>query len=100
MAPGRCIYVGDDERDMVAGRAAGMRTVAATYGYLGSNADTMLWGAACRTSHSPLELLPLLKSLAAGLKYEVLGLHWFRRGFGIAAGHVELNALVKQIQTN
>jgi hypothetical protein len=29
-----------------------------------------------------------------------LGLHWFRRGFGIAAGHVELNALVKQIQTN
>jgi hypothetical protein len=23
-----------------------------------------------------------------------------RRGFGIAAGHVELNALVKQIQTN
>ena len=28
------------------------------------------------------------------------GLHWFRRGFGRAAGHVELSALVKQIQTN
>jgi len=29
-----------------------------------------------------------------------LGLHWFRRGFGRAAGHVELNALVKLIQKN
>jgi len=28
------------------------------------------------------------------------GLHWFRRGFGRAAGHVELNELVKQIQKN
>jgi hypothetical protein len=28
-----------------------------------------------------------------------LGLHWFRRGFGRAAGHVELNVLVKLIQT-
>ena len=28
------------------------------------------------------------------------GLHWFRRGFGRAAGHVELNALVKLIQKN
>ena len=45
VAPARCIYVGDDERDVVAGRAAGMGTVAATYGYLGSNADTQLWGA-------------------------------------------------------
>ena len=33
--PARCVYVGDDERDIVAGRAAGMRTVAATYGYMG-----------------------------------------------------------------
>ena len=29
-----------------------------------------------------------------------LGLHWFRRGYGIAVVHVELNALVKQIQKN
>ena len=47
LRPARCIYVGDDERDVVAGLAAGMGTVAATYGYLGSNADTRLWGAAC-----------------------------------------------------
>ena len=31
--PGRCVYVGDDERDIVAGHAAGMSTVSATYGY-------------------------------------------------------------------
>lgn len=61
LEPSRCIYVGDDERDVVAGRAAGMGTVAATYGYLGSNADTLLWGAHAHIE-SPLELLPLLKS--------------------------------------
>lgn len=59
--PARCIYVGDDERDVMAGLAAGMGTVAATYGYLGSNADTQLWGAHAHI-HSPLELLSLLKS--------------------------------------
>ncbi len=54
--PGRCIYVGDDERDIVAGHAAGMATVAATYGYLGALTDITLWNA--HTSiNSPLELL-------------------------------------------
>lgn len=43
--PERCIYVGDDERDIVAGLAAGMGTVAVTYGYLGQKADTSQWGA-------------------------------------------------------
>ena len=42
--PKRCIYVGDDHRDIVAGRAAGMGTVAATYGYLGS-VDAAKWDA-------------------------------------------------------
>jgi phosphoglycolate phosphatase len=43
--PSQCVYVGDDERDIVAGRAAGMRTVAATYGYMGAQADAALWQA-------------------------------------------------------
>ena len=43
--PAHCLYVGDDERDIVAGLAAGMATVAATYGYLGHEADPMAWGA-------------------------------------------------------
>jgi 2-phosphoglycolate phosphatase len=56
-----CVYVGDDERDVVAGLAAGMMTVAATYGYLGSNADTLAWGAHAQIE-SPHALLALLKS--------------------------------------
>jgi phosphoglycolate phosphatase len=56
----RCIYVGDDERDMAAGRAAGMRTVAATYGYMGTEADVTLWEADAAIA-SPLELLKLLE---------------------------------------
>jgi phosphoglycolate phosphatase len=57
--PGRCVYVGDDERDIVAGRAAGMPTVAAAYGYLGALADTRHWKADA-TIVSPSSLLNLL----------------------------------------
>ena len=60
LEPGRCIYVGDDERDMLAGRAAGMATVAATYGYLGGSAARQ-WGAHAQID-SPLELLTLLNT--------------------------------------
>ena len=54
-----CMYVGDDERDIVAGRAAGMPTVAAAYGYLGASADTALWKADA-IIHCPAALLNLL----------------------------------------
>ena len=60
VAPAECIYVGDDERDILAGRAAGMRTVAARYGYLGAGADVATWGADAEVS-SPMELLNLLE---------------------------------------
>jgi 2-phosphoglycolate phosphatase len=61
MQPQQCIYVGDDERDIIAGKAAGMRTVAAGYGYLGSNADSSVWNADAHIA-SPLDLLRLLKT--------------------------------------
>ena len=57
--PARCLYVGDDERDIVAGLAAGMGTVAATYGYLGEKSDPAQWGAHA-TINSPGALLQLL----------------------------------------
>jgi N-acetyl-D-muramate 6-phosphate phosphatase len=60
LEPCRCIYVGDDERDVAAGKAAGMGTVAATYGYLGSKSDTQLWGADAHIN-APLDLLALLQ---------------------------------------
>ena len=58
--PSRCIYVGDDERDIVAGLAAGMGTVAATYGYLGQQADISRWNAHLQID-SPIDLLKFLK---------------------------------------
>jgi 2-phosphoglycolate phosphatase len=42
---GRCAYVGDDLRDVQAGRAAGMRTAAAAWGYLGQGEPVHAWGA-------------------------------------------------------
>lgn len=57
--PARCVYVGDDERDIVAGLAAGMGTVAATYGYLGQQADISGWKAHAHID-SPLGLLKYL----------------------------------------
>lgn len=58
-APEKCLYVGDDERDIIAGKAAGMRTVTAAYGYLGADVDHRQWDADA-TIHSPLELALLL----------------------------------------
>ncbi|NTV72334.1 MAG: HAD-IA family hydrolase [Azonexaceae bacterium] len=43
--PERTLYVGDDRRDIVAGNAAGCRTVAAAYGYLGDSGHVLAWGA-------------------------------------------------------
>ena len=59
VAPAQCLYVGDDERDIVAGLAAGMFTVAATYGYLGQASDPTQWGAHAIID-SPEALLGLL----------------------------------------
>jgi len=58
--PENCLYVGDDERDIVAGRAAGMQTVAAAYGYLGKDADILSWKADAIIL-SPLDILKLLR---------------------------------------
>ncbi|WP_413859312.1 HAD-IA family hydrolase [Candidatus Aalborgicola defluviihabitans] len=59
VAASQCLYVGDDERDVVAGLAAGMQTVAATYGYLGNKTEVRAWGAHAEIN-SPLALLQLL----------------------------------------
>jgi N-acetyl-D-muramate 6-phosphate phosphatase len=57
--PIECVYVGDDVRDVQAGKAAGMATVAATYGYLGAT-EVKDWGADVQIE-TPLALLPLLR---------------------------------------
>ena len=42
---GECIYIGDAKRDIEAGQRAGMRTLAAAFGYLRANDDPHSWGA-------------------------------------------------------
>ena len=59
LPPADCIYVGDDLRDAQAARAAGMRFVAAGWGYLGEGGDPRAWGADAVISH-PREVLDIL----------------------------------------
>ncbi|HEY8119178.1 MAG TPA: HAD-IA family hydrolase [Methylophilaceae bacterium] len=54
-----CMYVGDAERDIQAGRAAGMRTVVALYGYIDVSDKPLEWGADALIN-SPVELMSLL----------------------------------------
>ena len=54
-----CIYVGDDERDVQAGHAAGMNVVVVRYGYLGNGRPPEEWGADLYVD-APGELVPVL----------------------------------------
>ena len=56
VAPADCLYVGDDERDIEAARAAGMGAIIAGYGYLGSAKPPADWGADGTADH-PLDTL-------------------------------------------
>ena len=60
LSPAACVYVGDDQRDIQAGRAAGMDTLAATWGYLGEDEAPHAWGADAVLAH-PKELLHWLE---------------------------------------
>ena len=57
--PTKSIYVGDDIRDVLAGKAAGMLTVAAAYGYCGCKEPPEAWGADY-IIHNPLDLLKII----------------------------------------
>ena len=48
LAPQHCVYVGDDERDILAARAAGMPSVAALWGYRLDTDDPQSWQADCQ----------------------------------------------------
>jgi N-acetyl-D-muramate 6-phosphate phosphatase len=45
VAPNRTLYIGDDERDVQAARAAGMPVIVAGYGYLGNDTPPTEWNA-------------------------------------------------------
>lgn len=60
VAAKNCWYIGDDLRDIQAGRAAGMKTIAAAWGYCG-HVEPSSWEADI-VLHEPIALLNLLKS--------------------------------------
>jgi phosphoglycolate phosphatase len=62
--PGRCVYIGDAPRDIEAGRAAGMTTIAATYGYIPLRDDPCSWGADLIVDR-PLGFLEAWRALTA-----------------------------------
>ena len=61
VTPQDCIYVGDAERDIQAGRAAGMKTVVALFGYIDKTDKPLEWGADTLIN-TPSELLEMLKN--------------------------------------
>jgi phosphoglycolate phosphatase len=61
VAPHSCLYIGDDERDIVAGKAAGMPTVAAAYGYCQVD-DIPRWNADA-VVHAAGEIWPVVQAL-------------------------------------
>jgi phosphoglycolate phosphatase len=60
VSPTDCIYIGDDIRDIEAGKAAGMLTIAAAYGFCGEALPPHEWGADALIRH-PAELQTVLK---------------------------------------
>ena len=57
--PEHCVYVGDAERDIQAGKAAGMQTVVALFGYIDASDRPVEWGADAMIK-APEDLLNLL----------------------------------------
>lgn len=57
--PANCIYVGDAERDIQAGKAAGMQTVLALFGYIDVTDKPHEWGAST-IIQTPNELLAFI----------------------------------------
>lgn len=59
--PSQCVYIGDDERDIIAGKEAGMLTIAVSYGY-SLDRDSVLACQADAIAHHPAEIASLLFS--------------------------------------
>ena len=62
LEPAQCVYVGDAPRDIEAGQAAGMATIAAAYGYIRPGEDPHSWGADA-VIRRPIDLLRACESL-------------------------------------
>lgn len=57
--PEECLYIGDAERDIIAGKRAGMLTLTALFGYIETNDTPENWGADALIKH-PGEIIDFL----------------------------------------
>jgi len=57
-----CIYIGDAERDIEAGNAAGMRSIVALFGYIAESDKPNKWNAHASINH-PKEILSIIDAL-------------------------------------
>ncbi len=62
--PAQCIYIGDDERDIVAGKAAGMATIVACYGYCGPETAAIRGWQANAIANTPEDIWPAVQEWA------------------------------------
>ena len=60
VSPTHCIYIGDAERDIIAGNAAGMTTIAALFGYIEDTTRAKSWGAHHYIDHAD-QILPFFE---------------------------------------
>lgn len=65
VSPAATLFIGDDERDIEAGRAAGCKTAAVTYGYIHPQDNPRNWGADVVVDH-PSELRTVLERALCG----------------------------------
>ena len=61
--PAHTLYVGDAQRDIDAGRAAGMHTLIAQYGYINADEDPSQWQADGMVAH-PNEIITWIKNFS------------------------------------
>ncbi len=64
LAPSECLYVGDHERDILAGKNAGMDTAAALWGYINEDQNPTDWGASYMVNE-PSGLMQLVQEKIA-----------------------------------
>lgn len=62
LIPENCIYIGDAATDIMAGKAAGLRSLVALYGYIGSDEDPYEWNADGYL-HEPIELIDWVRQM-------------------------------------
>ncbi len=61
VAPEYCVYIGDNSGDIIAGKRAGMATIACAYGYVHQDDDIDSWGADA-IAQSSVDILPLIQA--------------------------------------